>query len=345
MNKKNNHPLVSIIIVHFNGFSVLKNCLHSLSSLSYKNFEVIVVDNHSSDDSVTEIKKIKLNFSLKLLELKRNLGFAGGNNAALKVTNGKYLLLLNNDTTVKSDLLDVLVNKMESDSEIGAMQPKIKMMDDTSILDNAGAYLNPLGLTVHWGYGEKDSKEFNKEEKIFSAKGACLITRTDLVNSIGLFDDNFGSYFEESDFCFRVWLSGYKVIYYPKTFILHKVGFTSKKMDQVSVMLVSTRNRIFSLFKNLSTLHLFTVLGLHLLFLVILGLYYLVQLKFRRMWMIYGAIWWNISNISLLLSGRKGVQRLRVVSDDAIFPIIMKPFDLKAMFNHFKKVEANFKDI
>jgi hypothetical protein len=237
--------------------------------------------------------------------------------------------------------LSVLVDKLESDKTIGALQPKIKFMDHPEILDNAGAYLNVLGLTTHWGFGEKDRAEFDQEKEIFSAKGACLMTRMDIVNKVGLFDDNFGSYFEESDFCWRVWLSGYRVIYYPAVSILHKVGFTSEKMDTVVVMLHSTKNRIFSLYKNLSLINLFRIFIPHLFFLNMLGLYYFVKLQFNKSWMIYGAIWWNFSHIGLLVQERLKTQRLRVRSDRKLFAIIMKPLDIPALFSHFKKVEAN----
>ena len=341
--KKKTNPKVSIIIVHFNGFSVLKNCLDSLKTIKGVSFEVIVVDNSSKDDSVADLKKYKSQYPLNIIESKSNLGFAGGNNLGVTEAKSEYILLLNNDTTVTPNLLEVLVSKMETDTSIGAMQPKIKLMDNPKLLDNAGAFLNRLGLTVHWGFGETDSKEFDNEAEIFSAKGACLITRSSIIKKIGLSDDNFGSYYEESDFCHRVWLSGYKVIYYPKTFIYHKVGFTSSQMDPVKITLVSTRNKIFSLFKNLDGLNLFTILLPHIAFLKLLGIYYLFKLQFGKAWMIYGAIFWNIMHFPLLIKGRIATQKLRVKKDSEIMPVILRPIDVKSLFSHFKKIEKNFK--
>ncbi len=335
-----NKPLVSIVIVNFNGYEVLVSCLKSIEKLDYANFEVLIVDNGSTDKSLSFLEALDSK-QVKLIKSPKNVGFASGNNLALPSVKGEYLLLLNNDTVVPHNLLTVLVNKLESDKSIGALQPKIKFMDKPDILDNAGAYLNRLGLTVHWGFGEHDRDEFDHESEIFSAKGACLMTRTALVKTIGLFDDNFGSYFEESDFCWRVWLSGYRVLYYPSVSILHKVGFTSQKMDTVVVMLNSTKNRIFSLFKNLSTVNLFTIFLPHVFFLLGLGTYYLLRLQFKKSWMIYGAIWWNITHLTLLLRSRNQTQKLRARSDTDIFVVIMKPLDLKALFSHFKKVEAN----
>lgn len=337
-------PHVTIVIVHFNGYPVLKDCLDSLKKIDYRNYSVIVVDNASTDNSVEELRKLKFP-NLQVIESNNNLGFAGGNNLALPHVKGEYLLLLNNDTTVSKDLLSVLVRKMEDDPTIGALQPKIKLMDTPSRLDNAGAFLNKLGLSVHWGFGEKDGKEFDEERDIFSAKGACLLTRTAIVQKVGLFDDSFGSYFEESDFCFRVWLQGYRVIYYPKTFIFHKVGFTSSQMDPVLVMLHSTKNRIASFYKNFNFLHLFTVLGPHILFLLALGFYYLVKLQFKKFWMIYGAIWWNIKNLGSLNSKRKIVQKQRKSPDSEFFPIIFLPIDIPKLIHHFRRVEENFKGV
>jgi len=339
-------PFVSILIVHFNGYQVLKNCLRSIEKIDYKNYEVVIVDNASTDESLENLNNDTFSFlKLQVIKSSRNLGFAGGNNLGYKKAQGEYLLLLNNDTVVEPDLLKSLVAKMESDLSIGALQPKIKFMDTPKYLDNAGAYLNVLGLTTHWGYGMKDSPEFTKEAEIFSAKGACLMTRKVLVIKIGLFEENFGSYFEESDFCWRVWLSGHRVIYFPETFILHKVGFTSKKMDQVAVMLMSTRNRIFSLFKNLSFFNLVRIFTLHLVFLIALGSYYLLKLEPKKSWMIFGAILWNIRHSKLLLLRRQQTQRLRVVSDKILFKKIMKPLNILELFKHFQKVEANFNKI
>lgn len=338
-------PLVSILIVNYNGSNVLKNCLKSLKSLTYENWEVILVDNGSQNDEVLKfdklVKEYEGYFTVRSLHLKNNLGFAGGNNAAYTHAKGKYILLLNNDTTVSPNLLDMMVNRMESDSTIGAMQPKIKLMDKPDYLDNAGMFLNRLGLSEHWGFGERDTDEFDSEKEIFSAKGACLLTLKSLIKDIGLFDETFGSYFEESDFCYRVWMSGHRVIYYPSTFIYHKVGFTSKQMDQIEIMLKATRNRIYSLFKNFSILHLITILLPHILFLFCLSLYYSIKFQFRKAGMILGALSWNLFHLPLLIQTRNHVQSKRKVDDNGFFPIIMKPLNWKQLYTHFKKVEAN----
>jgi GT2 family glycosyltransferase len=326
-----NKPKVSIIIVNYNGGKVFKECLESLKEIQYPNYELIIVDNDSSDG--TE--------KLSNIRNKKNLGFAGGNNRGVKEAKGKYILLLNNDTKVTVSFLNVMVAKMEKEKEIGVLQPKIYLMDKPRYLDNAGSFLTRIGLLQHWGFMQKDSREFASERQIFSAKGACMLIRREVIEKIGLFDDDFISYFEESDFCWRVWLAGYKVLYYPRAVIYHKVGFTSKRMNQMSVTLISSRNRIASLFKNLSTINLFLILLPHILFLSALGFYYLFRLKHKSAWTCYGAIWENSLNFNTLLVKRRKTQKLRVKSDKDLFPIIMNKIDIGEMFSHFLKVEAN----
>src|SRR5690606_37132848 len=128
----------------------------------------------------------------------------------------------------------------------------------------AGSFLTKTGFLQHWGFGEKDSEEFDKEKIIFSAKGACLLSPKSVIDKVGLFDDTFVSYFEETDYRWRVWLAGYKVLYSPVTSIEHKVGMTSKRMNQIDINYNSYKNRIRSLIKNLSFLNLIKIGSIHI---------------------------------------------------------------------------------
>ncbi len=152
-----------------------------------------------------------------------------------------------------------------------------------------------------------------------------------------------GSYFEESDFCWRVWLLGYKIKYIPKTFILHKVGFTSKKMSQININHHSLKNRICSFSKNLETKNIFFILFPHICIIMGLGFYYLIKTQFEKSKMVFGALAWNISNLKSTLNKRTKIQKMRIKNDDEIFKIIMRKTNIKDLFSHFQKVEANFK--
>lgn len=336
-------PLVSIVIVNWNGAAVLPACLQSLKKISFSRWELILVDNGSEDGSEKLVSKYKLSATnYKLIKNSANLGFAKANNQALPFCRGKYILLLNNDTKVKKDFLDVLVKIMEQDLTIGVVQPKIYIMDNPRYLDNAGSYLTMTGFLQHWGYMEKDSSEFNSQKEIFSAKGACMLIRKKIVDKIGLFDNDFGTYFEESDFCFRVWLFGFKVVYYPQTYIYHKVGFSSKKQNQIFVNYNSNKNRICTLIKNLEISNLLKIGSIHLLLNLLLSFYYLIKLHPQKFWMIIKSILWNIIYLPQTISKRTKIQKLREKTDSEIFKKIMHGFNITEMFKHFMRVEANF---
>lgn len=336
-------PLVSIIIVNWNGGEVFEECLVSLSKIIYPNWELIVVDNGSTDQSELFCKKLsRLRNRVKIIKNSNNVGFAKANNQGFEESRGEYILLLNNDTKVEKNFLNIMVDKMVSDQSIGVIQPKIYLMDQPNRLDNAGSFFTKSGFLIHWGFGKVDSDQFNHEKDVFSVKGACLLTKREIINTVGLFDSDFVSYFEETDFCWRVWLLGLRSVYYPKTSIKHKVGFSSKKLDVYSVNYQSLKNRILSLLKNLSLVNLFIILPIHLGILLGLSLYYLLRFQINKTTMIVNAIGWNIKNLYKIFKKRSMVQKIRRVSDSYIFERTLQSFNLNEMIRHFKKVEENF---
>lgn len=326
-------PLVSIIIINWNGGDVFEDCLNSLKKINYDNWELIIVDN-ASTDGTEKYAKIKN---------KMNIGFAPANNQGVKVAKGKYILLLNNDTLVEKDFLSVLVKKMESDLTLGIIQPKIFMMDKPGYLDNAGSFFTKIGFLEHWGFGQKDSQEFEKETEVFSAKGACMLIRKEIIEKIGLFDSDFVSYFEESDFCWRVWLSGWRVIFYPKARIYHKVGFTIRRLDVGNINYHYYKNRIRSLIKNLGFFNLLIVVPVHLGLSIGIAFAFLIYGRFANVLMIFRAIIWNIFNISKTLSMRTKIQSSRSLSDEKILDKLSKPVDFRKFYGDFKRVEEDIR--
>ncbi len=328
-------PLVSIIVANWNGGKVFADCLASISKLQYPNWELIIVDNGSTDGSD------RLANNAIVIKNKENLGFARANNQGYEKAKGKYLLFLNNDTKVSSDLLDKLVEKMQNDLKVGVLQPKIKIMDKPEYLDNAGSFFTWSGFLKHWGFGQKDGSEFDDEKEIFSAKGACMLVRREVVEKVGLFDPDFVSYFEESDFCWRVWLAGYRVLFYPRTYIYHKVGFTIKRLDVANINFRYYKNRITSLIKNLGTERLVIILPIHLALSVGIFLAFLLRGNKASAGMILKAIFWNITNFGKTLTKRKSVQKLRRVSDDVLFSNLSRPVNFLEFFQDFKRVEKD----
>jgi GT2 family glycosyltransferase len=249
--------IISIIIVNWNGRQHLKVCLESLLNQTYKDFEVILVDNNSTDDSVNFVKS---NFpQVKIIKVQKNYGFAEGNNIgireALKNPEIKYIVALNNDTEVKSDWLQQLVDVAKRDEKIGAVSSKILFFNQRNIIDSTGDYLQPHSLkVVSRGYKQKDEGQFEKVEECFSARACAALYRRKMLEEICLngdyFDGHYFTHIEDSDLSIRARLSGWKIVYAPKAIVYHKVAATTKRGSYLFIRYQSGRNRLFTAIKN-----------------------------------------------------------------------------------------------
>lgn len=317
------NPLVSIIIVNWNGLNHLEKLLPSLTKVNYSPFEVIIVDNASDDNSVNFVNK---NYpTYKVVKNKINLGFAKGNNVGVKHAKGEYLLFLNNDTEVTQDFLSILVREIKSSNKLGIVQPKILLLEKKDTLDSIGSFLTSTGFLNHYGFEEKDTKLKDKKIYLFSAKGACFLMRKELFNAVGGFDNDYVNYFEETDLCWRVWLNGKKILYVPAAKIYHKGWGSSTKLGLYAVTYHSFKNRINCLLKNLAFINLVKILPLHFLTCIFISLVYAISLKFSNTWGIYCAVFWNIRNLSNTIKKRDIIQsRIRKNSDSEIFKYIFK---------------------
>lgn len=332
-------PQVTIIVTNWNGGELYKRSIDSLSKIDYPNWKLVVVDDASTDGSF----KYPLPKNAKLIVNKKNVNFAPANNIGYKFASGKYILLLNNDTLMEKDFLTKMVGRMEQDPRIGVMQPKIKLMDDVRYLDNAGSFMTRIGFLHHWGFGKRDTREYDKEREIFSAKGACMLIRNEIIKKAGLFDNDYVSYFEETDFCWRALLMGYKILYYPETFIIHKVGFATKRLNVLQINFNSYKNRITTLIKNLSLGNLLVILPLHLVISFGIASVFLLRGRFTNSAMILRAIWWNVTNIGNITKKRTKVQKLRQIPDSMIFEKLMVPINWGTFLGDFKRIEQDIK--
>jgi len=330
-------PLVSIIILTYqNGLPHVRRCLESLKKINYKPIEVILVDNGSTDATASVISpSASLGASnFKVIRNKKNLGFCVGNNQAAKVARGKYILLLNNDTEVTPNFLAILVRDLENGDSIGVVQPKIRQLLKKDKLDACCSFLTSTGFLYHYGYSQKQSdKKYNKRLFMYSAKGACFLTRKSLIDRIGLFDEDYFAYFEETDFCYRVWLSGFKVLYEPSAEIFH-LGGPDREVSSI-IQFHSYKNRIATYIKNFETNALFSIFSVHIFMCLCISIAYLVRGKFLYSCAIVSAIIWNIVNIKKTIKKRNVLQKkIRVVSDFDLLPEIKK--NVKVLYyKHF----------
>lgn len=336
-------PLVSVIIVNWNGKNAVKKCLTSLFAQNYRNLQVIVSDNNSKDGSK---EMIRGNFrGVELIENDKNFGFAEGNNIALEKAKGEYVLLLNNDTEVTKNFLYYLVSTLEKRKDIGVVQPKILYKGNSSYnnesINSIGAFFTPTGFLYYPGYGKRSNLPmYNKETKIFSAYGACMLIRKKLVDKIGLFDPDFFLYFEETDFCLRVYLAGYKVIYVPRSLIYHRGGVSARKFGTENVFFHSFKNRIASYIKNFEVKTLARIMSLHILICESTAIAYLFTGKMRLAFAIQKAMFWNLINLPKTLEKRNVIQKkIRKVKDSRLLSEITKNPRLSYYLYLFKGLE------
>ncbi|MDD5748229.1 MAG: glycosyltransferase family 2 protein [Actinomycetota bacterium] len=218
-------PEVSIVILNWNAKTEILECLESLSKLSYSNFQIIVVDNGSTDDSVNAIKK---RFPLiNLVELSRNCGFAGGNNEGIRLAlemGSKYVLLLNNDTIVEdADFLDSLVCFAESVADAGIIGPLILYEDGETVWFAGGKLSVFFGTCIHRGKRRrKHAFKRAQPSPVEYITGCAMLVRTDVFETIGLLEERYFLYWEDADFCFRARANGYNCYIVPGCSIRHK---------------------------------------------------------------------------------------------------------------------------
>jgi len=225
-------PLVSIIVLNYNGMKFLPGCLSTLLNTSYPNFEIIVVDNSSKDGSVDLIKRsFGSSPRLTVQQNERNFGFAEGNNIGARLANGKYIVFLNVDTQTDSEWLTKLVEVMESDESIGAAQNKLLLFDHSTI-DSTGDFINFYGRGWMRGYGEQDKGRYNKADEVFSARGAAMIVKKQVLEEVGYFDPAFFMVCEDIDLSWRIRLRGCKVMFVPKSIVYHFGSGTRKEFQR-----------------------------------------------------------------------------------------------------------------
>ena len=231
MSEGSNTPLVSVIIPHYGGEKIIRECLQSLQNISYNNLEIIVVDNNSTDNSANLIRN---EFSyVNLIVSEYNRGFAGGCNFGSQHAKGSYLFILNNDTIHEKHSITYLIEKMESNNKISAIQPKIKNYKQRDYFDYAGGsggfldkYCSPFARGRVFNTIEKDEGQYDDPCQIFWASGTAFITRKNIFDKLQGFDETLFAHMEEIDYHWKCQLLGHEVWVEPKSVIYHHGAIT-----------------------------------------------------------------------------------------------------------------------
>jgi len=223
----------------------------------YENYEVILIDNGSTDNSQEVLKKLELEYSnLNFIINTKNLGFAEGNNIGIRASNGDYVLLLNNDTVVKENFLTSLMNQASKYPDSGVIGTKIYFYDEPDKIWFAGGYIDWKYDGAHIGYGELDENKYNTDKSVEFITGCTFLIKREVIEKVGLLDSSFFAYQEDVDWCVRIKKTGYQCIYVPYPEVWHKAGRTSKKQGRMSPLhrYLGTRNKLVLIKKNFSKL-------------------------------------------------------------------------------------------
>ena len=245
--------LTSVVIPNYNGIRYLKNCLLSLQKCEGEDFEVIVVDNGSTDGSDLLPDSLKLN--VRLIKLNENTGFAHAVNVGIREAKGEYVILLNNDTEVESGFVRKLTEALKKNRKAFSASAMMVDMNNREVLDGAGDYYCALGWAFAYGKGKK-TEECDKGRKIFSScAGACIYDKAKLEIT-GLFDELHFAYLEDVDLGYRARIAGFDNIYEPAAVVYHAgSGFSGSRYNEFKIKL-SSRNSVYLILKNMPILQL-----------------------------------------------------------------------------------------
>ena len=249
------HPRVAVVILNWNGKVLLEQFLPSLGRSSYPNLELVVVDNGSTDQSVSFLQQQYP--QIKTIILSENLGYAGGYNAALQQVEADYYILLNSDVEVSPGWVEPLIELMETHTNVAASQPKLLSFHHKNKFEYAGAsggWIDSLGYPFARGrvleHCETDHGQYDKAAPIFWASGAAFCVRAKAFHEMNGFDASFFAHQEEIDLCWRLQRKGYQIYSCPQSVVWHVGGSTLPKGNSQKTFL-NYRNNLWMLAKNL----------------------------------------------------------------------------------------------
>ncbi len=257
---------IGIVLVNYNGFEDTVECIESINKIKDTEYEIIVVDNASTDSSYEKLKNANL-INCTVIEAEQNLGFSAGNNIGIqhaKETGCNYILLLNNDTYVDKEFLRYFLECVHKYDDKAVIAGKILYADAPSKIWYAGGKINWLtGRTVHYGIHEPDDGKYDDEKIVTFISGCCMFLPIKIIDIVGLMDEDYFLYCEDTDYCLRILKAGYRIMYEPKSKIYHKINASTNKIAGIQTYYL-VRNKLYiikkhikPIFKPLSYVYIF----------------------------------------------------------------------------------------
>ena len=319
-------PKVSVIVLNYNGKKYLKGCFESLKKTTYPNFEVVMVDNKSTDNSAEYVKK---NFKwIRIIDAGSNMGWAVGNNIGIRNTNGKYVVLLSNDTICTPNWLSEIVNVIESDPQIGVV----------------GSW------PVEFVYMKCDLNKFpyKKIQEASTVGGAAMMVRREVFERIGYLEEKYFMYWEDTEFCYRSILAGYKVKLNYDSIVYHLVGGSAKRESAKRWKYEMTKNRLHMHIKLMSSLYLsgFIFFEIGKLFLNLLKLPFCIIANEENFADAVISAWvWNIRNLKNTLHERSTIRnKLGHKYDNRLIYLSLKTSFLGIKYSIIMKLIKKYND-
>lgn len=330
VNGCNDWPFVSIIIVNMNGKNWLKKCSKSVLASDYphERFEIILVDNGSTDGSVEFVKNLFMNDTrIKVLCNERNVGWSPANNQGMKLAKGEILVCLSNDMEVDPEWLKEIALVMRRNSRVGMVQCNSLSMRDRTTSDSAMNFLDAFG----YAYGYTPSKE---PTEVFFAEGMAFAVRRKVIEEIGMLDDYYFMEYDDMDFSWRARLAGYKVFFVPSANVYHARGATvgATYFLRLPNITLYVRNHIVTILKNYEIRNILKVLPIVTAVEIAKMVYFFVKSKGKTADATFRGLMQVLLDLRIILSKRRAVQHGRKVSDAEIMKI-MHRFNLGLLFS------------
>jgi GT2 family glycosyltransferase len=297
----NTEPLISIITVNYNGLDMTLDLLKSIGKQSYKNVEIFVVDNASREDPAMFFQKNHP--EVKFIRSEKNLGFAGGNNLAVKAAKGDFLFFINNDAEITEGCLQKLVALFAEKPKLGIVSPLLLYFNeskgsDKDLIQYAGTTRVDSVTARNRTLGEKerDNGQFNTATETAYAHGAAMMIKRQVVDNVGIMFEDFFLYYEELDWCERIRKAGYDIYVEPRARVYHKESASVGQMSTLKTFYIN-RNRIYFMRRNFGGINLL-LFSLFLVFITIPKnvLMFLLRGQVDHAKVFLKAVWWNVTH-------------------------------------------------
>lgn len=309
-------PLISVIIVNWNGAKVLDHCLTALYDQTFTNFEVIIVDNGSTDGSIEATKKRWPNIHIESLD--RNIGFAKANNLGVNLGKGQWIALLNNDAFPHKNWLENLILATKKYSSYSFFASRLVMVNPIDCLDGIGDVYHISGAAWRHGYGKKYQQTELVPSEVFGACAAAALYSKEIFLEVGGFDEDYFCYHEDVDLAFRLRLKGYHCLFVPEAIVNH-VGSGSQGAHSDFVLYYGHRNLIWTYVKNMPNPFFWLYLPNHLLLNLFSLFWFLLNGQGKP---IFQAKWDAIRGLPNILKKRKEIQKMRTIKADNIIRLM-----------------------